>query len=217
MNDDQLRRALEEGLDPSSDEARELLGSVEAQEELRDCQRLVAGLERAGDLQRSDLHGVTSEEVPVWIEQFVGQRVAERGKQRTVRSRRRLWIPALMAAAALLMLISLWPTREPEAPTRTILGSSFTALEPSGPCAEFSGFSWEYDGPAHGYFVVQVFSVDSSTDRALLESPRLTESLWSLSPREIALLPERIEWEVRAFDGSTRLIGSRSASAFLSP
>lgn len=128
----------------------------------------------------------------------------------------RRWAWALAAAAALLLgwlgLRGVWAPPG-GGPAGTVLGDDDLVLvSPVGEVAAYGSIRWTF--PISDAITFEVLVRDAATDEVLLEER--VEGRLSLSPdsRVTVAWPERIDVELRAFDGPDEL-ASCSASAWL--
>lgn len=210
--DDLLRRLVTGELDPASSEGRAALERhpklLEAHEESMET---LALLDAAGEYARGLARDVEERESAPGderVEATLRGEVSRRGRP----GRPRLARPMAWAAAALLLVMAgfaLWPSGDGSGGTR-MLGGGITGMEPSGAGAVFESFHWEYALPAGGWFEVTVYAEDGAQ---LERSGELTEPAWPVGAATSATWPDRIRWEVRAFDAGGRPEGSGSATA----
>jgi hypothetical protein len=123
----------------------------------------------------------------------------------------------VLAAAALVVVsvVSLYAFlargHDPRPTPIQWLGGSIACSEPVGEHAAYSTFRWTYDRlPADGWYVVTVRSEEGGE---IARSKRVRETTWTPDAVDTASWPNRIRWDVRAFDGSGAEIDSGYALA----
>ena len=109
--------------------------------------------------------------------------------------RRRVVIGIAIAAGILASLSTWWWWPEDGVPRDQWLKGNIACDAPTGKVQAFGEFSWRFELPPDGYFVVEVFDQrDLAT--AVTRSTRLETPHW----RPTAEIPRAIRWRVTAFD-----------------
>jgi len=131
---------------------------------------------------------------------------------RGVRARRtRLLAYAGLAAAALILLLTLWPGADDRSDEiRTLGGTALFATSPSGMVQRYA-FTWN-DYPLPPGYTFKVY-IDAGDGAVAVWSG--TTAAWEPSPAERAALPDRIEWWVGLFAPGGRSPVHRSATVTL--
>jgi hypothetical protein len=198
---------------PSSDaEVRARLAECpECRDVLAQMQSVMGKLTRAGELEQGALRDVLAEQPrppSAEFEQHVRAHVhAQLGRRPRPSAARRV-AQTLAIAAGLVMVALLYRVLVPARPEEVLLGRDQIACErPVGAGADFGTFSWHFDLPKRGRFELRVWD-DSSPEatQPLVEEVDLTESRWTREPDDQRQWPERIRWEVRAYDAADQLL-----------
>ena len=149
--------------------------------------------------------------------------VAETLRRRFERDGRapgRRWLPLAAAAVAIMLGFAArsWLRSPRPGPSGTLGGYELVLLAPVGASHDFRVFQWRETSAAAAWFEVLVARESpAGAGEPVASSGRLKTPSWSPDPKEILAWPERIHWEVRAFDASGALLDARSASAWRSP
>lgn len=191
--------------------------------------RLERLLEAAAEDRRETLAAARLEQDPPGAE-HVAALVHARGAQARLRRARRrvLSLAALgaIAAAAVVALVLDLPSppgagADPGARSATLGAGLVEPVAPVGESPSFGAFAWR--APASSEAPGGWFEVRVSADRpgeglpaTLARSGRVTGTSWSPDPEEASAWPERIRWEVRAFDASGALLDAAEARAWRS-
>ena len=209
-------------VDPTGPEADELRRSLmtcpHCRLEVERFEDLLADLDDAGFFER----GVLRESRTV-TESWLGKRlgVDVPGDPEPGSGWRRTAV-LFAAAAAVLLVLRLSGVGVPEsAGAPVFLGAETNAeMTPSGEVDTYGAlFRWNLELPTEGYYVVNVYDVTAATGdefTPLATSPRVRISQCTWSSSEVAGWPDRIRWEVWAFDAGGNLVGSVEAQVSLS-
>lgn len=181
----------------------------ECRERLSEVQRVMGQLTRAGELESDALRDGFGQDTrsPATAEHEERTRAfvhAQLGRARRPSTTRRVAM-TLATAAGLVLVALLYRALVPAHPGEVPLGDDHIACErPVGEVADFGTFSWRFDLPKRGRFELSVWD-DSSPEgsQPLVHEPYLTES--RCTP-ELEQWPERIRWEVRAYDAGDQLL-----------
>ena len=208
-----LERVVAGDLSSADSEVRARLAECpECHELLSQMQNLMGKLTRAGELEQEALRDVLGQKAlpPATAEQEKRIRalVAARGGLRP-RPTARKWVALVSGIAAGLVLLGLlYRVLVPARPGEVLLGHDRIACErPVGADADFGTFSWHFDLPKRGRFELLVWD-DSSPEGAqpLVKEVDLTEPRWTPELEDQRQWPERIRWEVRAYDAADQLL-----------
>lgn len=139
--------------------------------------------------------------------------VAKRERRRVLRRRVGLLVGA--AAAALVALLALRNASGvgTAGPEIRLGGLELRCSAPTGEVSGFDVFRWEASAASSGWFEVTVLDPQSPDGPPLFRSSRMESSPWTPSADEASSWPDRILWQVRAYDRSGAFLGSSEASA----
>lgn len=189
-----LRRVLEEGLDPASEEALNMFEDDDIAGSLARSQAVIGLLDRSADAQRADLAAVPVDpRHEAQVRRFVHERVAPR--RRPVLQL--VGIVALAAAAVFALWILPWGG--PDTPARP--GSEVTLGADGDVRLEADGVHWTYELPTGGWFEVVV---RDATGAAVDRSGELTQPWWPVGDAQRATWPADATIEVEVVDGTGR-------------
>lgn len=207
-----LERVVTGDLTSSAPEVSARLAECpECRESLARMQSLIGSLTRAGELERETLRegfgADTRRAAPAEHEERIRALVRERIARQRGASVRRLVRVALAAAAGIALVVLLYRRLAPDRPGEVLLGSDRIVCERPVGEADFGTFSWRFDLPSRGRFELRVWD-DSSPEEAppLVQEVDLTESRWTPEPEDVQRWPQRIRWEVRAYDAGDQLL-----------
>lgn len=199
---------------PASDPAvlAQLSGCPECRERFSEMQSLLEKLARAGELEQEalrdgfgpDTRSSATAEHEERTRAFVR---AQLGRERRPSTRRRV-VLTLAAAAGIVLVALLYRALAPARPPEVLLGRDRIVCErPVGEVADFGTFSWRFDLPKRGRFELLVWD-DSSPEGSepLVDEAYLTESRCTPELEDRRPWPERIRWEVRAYDAGDQLL-----------
>lgn len=195
-----LRRVLEEGLDPSSAEARGLFeedmhDEQDIEERLAGSQAVIGLLERSARQERSDL-GAAAGTTEAHHAQLVRSFVAARRAPSRSRSRWILAAAGLAAAAALLVWLGPERTSRRPAGPEIHLGGEFDLH------ATPEGLAWTYTLSPGGWFDVVARDAADASSAELARATRLEQPFWPISAAQRAGWPATVELEITARDGT---------------
>jgi hypothetical protein len=215
-----LARVLEDGLEPGTVEARELMGDstavIDVEQRLVQARRVVAMLDRSARSRREEL------EECLRARDELDQQAARDFVERRRSWPPRRWLLAIAAAAAVALVWLVWVARPRwtrGGPSPEIqLGARLEIHAPASGAAAYERFTWSYDLSPGGWFVVRVRDPRSpGSEPELARSGRLGEPRWQPPPEETRAWPDEILVEVQAFDGTARPAGSATRLCSRSP
>ncbi len=180
----------------------------------REDPALESFLKAAAEEERATLDAARSLQDAPGIELVAGV-VRRSFEEQRRRARRRV---LLLSAAALVLALGLtarFLLFNRPGQSSTLGDEPVVLLAPVGASAAFSTFTWESTSAAAWFEVV--VEDGSAAGVSVTRSGRLSSHTWSSDPQEVSSWPDRIRWEVRAFDASGALLGAASASAWRSP
>jgi len=189
----------------------QLSGCPECRERVSEVQRVMGQLTRAGELERDALREGFGQDTrsPATAEHEERTRAfvhAQLGRERRPATRRRV-VMTLAAAAAIVLAALLYKTLVPAGPAEVLLGSDPIVCErPVGEDADFGTFSWRFELPKRGRFELWVWDDSSPEGSQLVHEVDLTESRWTPELEDQRQWPQRIRWEVRAYDAGDQLL-----------
>lgn len=207
-----LERVVAEDL-PASDSAvrARLAECAECREVLARMQSVMGKLTRAGELEQAALREVLEqaarEPADAEYEQRIRALVAERSAVQPKPSTTRWLALALAIAAGVVLLGLLYRRLAPARQGEVLLGDDRIVCEqPVGEVAEFGTFTWHFDLPKRGRFELLVWDDATPEGAPLVKRVDLTESRCRPELDDQRKWPERIRWEVRAYDAADRLL-----------
>lgn len=190
-----LRRVLEEGLDPASKEALDMIENDDVENTIARSQAVIGLLERSAREQRADLAGARAVEPrhAAAVRRFV----AERSAPRRTRGALLLFGTGLAAAAALVLWLAPWRAADTTAGPEVHLGGGSGSVR-----VDADGVAWDFTPSPGGWFVVVVRDA-AGTEFA--RSPELFEATWPIAAEQRAAWPADATIEVEVRDGTGRL------------
>lgn len=91
-------------------------------------------------------------------------------------------------------------------------------LTPTGAMNDYVGFEARGAKPPGGWYAYEIRDAKAPADAVpLLALPKLGETRWTPSPKEIATLPNEIVWRIRAFDAEGVEVDRAEARAWRKP
>jgi hypothetical protein len=190
-----LRRVLDEGLDPASKEALDMVENEDVAGSIARSQAVIGLLDRSALEQRADLAGARDVEPQhaAAVRRFVAERSAPR------RTRGTLWFAGVGLAAAAALVLWLAPWRAADAPSgpEVHLGGGTGQVR-----VDAGGIAWDLAPSSGGWFVVVV---RDAAGNEVARSPALFESAWPLAAGQRADWPAEATFEVEVRDGTGRL------------
>lgn len=121
-------------------------------------------------------------------------------------------LAAALLLAATLIIRSYWPTDRSGITDRELGGK--LAMSPVGICDSFNVFSFRYDRPRGGWFIIVIQPEDGSEP---ISSERLLEPRWEIPAEVRPRLSPRIRWRAMVFDGDGQEVVTQDATAELRP
>jgi len=187
-----LRRVLEDGLDPASEEASMMVEDDDVAGSLARSEAVIGLLERSAREQRADLAaGRLEPRHAARVRRFVVEQT---------RPRRTPWLAVAGLAAAAALVVWMGPWRAGDAPAdpkgaELLLGGSGSLR------LEADGLRWSHALAPGGWYVVVV------RDAAGLEVDRSAEldaAFWPVDAARRAAWPTDATFEVEVYDGTGR-------------
>jgi hypothetical protein len=194
-----LRRVLEEGLDPASREALDMIedndtegGDVEGS--VARSQAVIGLLDRSAGEQRADLAGARAVDPrhAAQVRRFVAERTGHGRRSGSLV----LVVAALAAAAGFALWLAPWRGADAPAGPEVHLGSGVDVR------ADANGLAWELAPAPGGWFVVVV---RDGAGNELARSPQLFAPVWPLPAAERAAWPADATFEIEVRDGTGQL------------
>ncbi|MEO0652142.1 MAG: hypothetical protein AAFZ65_15825, partial [Planctomycetota bacterium] len=138
------------------------------------------------------------------LEQAMAQGLAEPDAPLPSIARLRWSVPALAAAAALLLLVLRWLAGGAQEAERGELWlrdvpASATA-SPVGAVSDFDRFEWSFDGTPGAVFQVVVWNGAQADGAPVLTGPEVERPPWEPSAEQRALFGDTIRWAVVEID-----------------
>lgn len=197
---DLLRRVLEEGLDPASEEALHMVEDDDVSGSIARSQAVIGLLDRSGREQRADLAATALEpRHAAQVRRFVADRTASAPR----RGLRLLTAAALAAAAGLALWLVPWGGSPTPVDPGLHLGGGVDVR------VDERGLDWDLEPQRGGWFVVIVR--DGAGDE-LARSPQLFDSSWSIPAEQRADWPADASFEIEVRDGTGQIEASLRAN-----
>lgn len=204
-----------ESLDTEQEIAERLKRCAQCAAEYDSLRGLSLKLRDDADFERVEIERAEREPIAAGdraaLERVRNERFAEleRPKLRRV-GWQTLVLAAALLLAATLAVRSFWPGDQDVVSDRELGGE--LAMNPVGECDSFNVFSFRYDRPRGGWFIIVIQPEDGSES---ISSERLLEPRWELPTEQRARLTPRIRWRATVFDGEGQEIVSQDATAEL--